>query len=114
MAGRAEKPADDRGRSLSFNRRRVQASTMDEVKAVVQAIWPNGFQEGSTGFERSWCCATEHGRRLVAHSWLPRRDMAWFWVRVAASLEDTLDADMSYASLDDPRRLVGLARQLRP
>lgn len=58
---------------------------------LVRAEWPSACQEGSTGFERSWTADVSGDLRLVAHSWSPRRDGGWYWVRVAASPDDTLD-----------------------
>ena len=74
--------------------RKVKVASPDSVMALVRATWPQACQEGSTGYERTWVTNTPIGRRLVAHSWSPRRDMAWFWVRVSADLEESAPEDV--------------------
>ncbi len=81
----------DTDRYPFLNRHKIKVGTPEDVLALVRRKWPAAYQEGSTGYERTWFSDTPFGLRLVAHSWSPRRDMAWFWVRVSDRVEDTLD-----------------------
>lgn len=45
----------------------------------VREVWPKAYQEGSTGFERTWWS----GRELVGHHWPVRaRDPERLWLRL--------------------------------
>lgn len=100
-------PAFDRYSALGGTKHKL--STPEDVLDFVRAAWPGACQEGSTGFERSWTATVEGAMRMVAHSWSPRRDMAWFWVRIAAGADDTLDPDRPDVGSTNSR-----ARMLHP
>ncbi len=104
-----EDPMPDVDRYPFLNPRRQRVATPEDVMALVRATWPTASQSGSTGYERSWTIRTPEGQRLVAHSWSPTRDMRFFWVRVAPTMDETCDADV----WNDPRAVEAAARLRR-
>ena len=92
----------DRYPFLSPTKRR--AGSPEDVAAIVRGIWPGANQEGSTGFERSWTVRTPEGLRLVAHSWSPKASLDFFWVRIAATIENGVDDENMH---NDPHILQG-------
>ncbi|CAH1691806.1 conserved hypothetical protein [Hyphomicrobiales bacterium] len=58
---------------------KLKVSGFEAAMTKVREVWPGAYQEGSTGFERTWWS----GRELVGHHWPVRaRDPDTLWLRL--------------------------------
>jgi hypothetical protein len=58
--------------------KKMEIDAPEQARLLVQEYWPNAFQEGSTGPERTWWVRAGGETMLVAHHWQEPRSGKWF------------------------------------
>lgn len=81
----------DIDRYPDLSNRRQKAANLETCVELVRKTWPNAYAEGSCGRERTFFSETEIGRRVVAHCWSPWKMYPAYWIRIASSLQTTLE-----------------------
>lgn len=58
--------------------RKIELEGPEQALTLVREYWPNAYQEGSTGPERSWWSPVGDDLAMVAHHWQVPRSGKWY------------------------------------